>query len=112
MNQAETHRPAKKRGKFPWIIHLVVLFLILAGALAPLGSAVLSEWVANANGCTVAESLPHPCVIGGKDYGGVLYRMLVAGWFALITVPAGALLFVGWLIVLLLHWLVWRKGHL
>lgn len=112
MNQAETNKSAKTRGKFPWIIHLVLLFLILAGALAPLGSAVLSERIAAANGCTVEEGSPHPCVIGGKDYGDVLYRMLVAGWFALLTVPAGAFTFVGWLIVLLLHWLVWRKGHL
>ena len=112
MNPAETNRPTKKRGKFPWIIHLVVLFVILTGALAPLGSAVLSERIAAANGCTVSESSPQPCVIGGRDYGGFLYRMLVAGWLALITVPAGAFLFAGWLIVLVVHWWVWRKGHL
>ena len=112
MNPVETNRPAKKQGRFPWIIHLALLFVILAGALAPLASAVLSERIAAANGCTVAESSPQPCIIGGRDYGGVLYRMLVTGWFALITVPAGALIFAGWLLVLVLHWLLWRKGHL
>ena len=112
MNQAETNRPAKTRGKFPWIIHLVLLFLIVGGALAPVGSAVLSEKIAAANGCSVSESSPEPCLIGGRDYGDVLYRMLVAGWFALLTVPVGAFLFVSWLIVLLFHWLMWRKGHL
>ena len=112
MNPAETDRPPRKRGKFPWIIHLVLLLLILAGALAPLGSAMLSERIAAANGCTVSESSPQPCVIGGRDYGDVLYRMLVAGWLALITIPAGALFFAGWLIVLVVHWSVWRKGHL
>jgi hypothetical protein len=112
MTQPDTNRAAKTHGKFPWIIHGSVLVLLLAGALAPLGSAVLSEKIAAANGCTVDEGSPHPCVIGGTDYGGVLYRMLVAGWFALITVPAGGLLFLGWLFVLLVHWLVWRKGHM
>ena len=111
MTEGDTNRPAKTRGKFPWIIHLVVLFLLAGGALAPLGSAVLSEKIAEANGCTVDEGSPHPCVIGGHDYGTVLYQMLVAGWLALITVPAGGLLFLGWLLVLLFHWLLWRKGH-
>jgi hypothetical protein len=42
-------------------------------------------------------------MIGGKDYGQLLYTLGVMGWLMLITLPAGALAFVTWLIALVLH---------
>lgn len=109
MNPMEKDGPVKPRGKFPWIIYLVVLFLILAVTLAPVGSLVLSGWIANANGCALDEGSAHPCVIGGVDRGELLYTMFVLGWLMFLTFPAGALAFTGWLIVFLLHRLAWRK---
>src|SRR3984893_16414916 len=95
--------------KFPWIIYWVVLFFILMVALAPVGSVVLCYLIANAHGCTVDEGSVHPCVIGGKDYGELLYTMGVSGWFMFLTIPAGLLAGVIWLAVLVLRRVSWRK---
>jgi hypothetical protein len=101
-------RSGQKR-KFPWIIYLLVLFAIGALALAPLGSVVVCSWIANAHGCKVDEGTVHPCVIDGNDYGQLLYTLGVLGWLMLVTLPAGALAFTIWLIVLVLHRARWRK---
>jgi hypothetical protein len=95
--------------KFPWAIYLIVLFLILAFALAPIGSVVIAGVIANAHDCRVDEGSVHPCVIGGKDYGETLYTLGVLGWFMLITLPAGALAGLLWLVVLILHRVRWRR---
>ena len=65
--------------------------------------------IANAHGCRVDEGSVHPCVINGKDYGQLLYTLGVMGWFMLLTLPAGGITFVLWLIVLVLHRSAWRK---
>ena len=91
------------------MIYWVVLFLIVMVALAPVGSVVLCYLIANAHGCTVDEGSVHPCMIGGKDYGELLYTMGVSGWFMFLTIPAGLLAGVIWLAVLVLHRVSWRK---
>jgi len=78
-------------------------------AFAPVGSVVACGLIANAHGCRVDEGSVHPCVIGGKDYGQLLYTLGVMGWLMLITLPAGALAFATWLIVLVLHRSAWRR---
>jgi DMSO/TMAO reductase YedYZ heme-binding membrane subunit len=98
-----------KRKRFPWIIYWIVLFLIAMVALAPVASVIACGIIANAAGCHVDEGSVHPCVINGHDYGQTLYTMGVMGWFMLLTLPAGALAFIGWLIMLLLHRTSWRK---
>lgn len=90
------------------MIYLVVLFLILAVSAAPIGSVIACSAIANAYGCQVDEGSVHPCVIGGQDRGELLYTMFVSGWFMLLTIPVGALAFVVWLIVLILHREKWR----
>jgi hypothetical protein len=95
--------------KFPWIAYLIVLFTILAVALAPVGSVVLCSWIANSHGCKVDEGSVHACVIGGKDYGQLLYTLGVLGWLMLLTVPGGAVAFIICLVVLLVHRSNWRK---
>jgi hypothetical protein len=42
----------------------------------------------------VDEGSVHPCVINGKDYGQLLYTLGVMGWLMLVTLPAGAFVFV------------------
>ena len=64
--------------------------LILYSGL-PLLSALTAGSIAKANGCALNEAGVHPCVIGGKDWGGTLYAMGVMGWLLLITVPSGGL---------------------
>ena len=109
MNRVETDVTARRDKKFPWVVYWIVLFVILAVALAPLGSVVVCSWIANTHGCKVDEGSVHPCTIGGKDYGHLLYTLGVLGWLMLVTIPGGALAFLLWLIVLILHRTSWRK---
>ena len=95
--------------RFPWIVYWLVLTLIVLVALAPIGSVVACSAIANAHGCKVDEGSVHPCVINGKDYGQLLYTLGVMGWLMLVTLPGGALAFVIWLVVLVLHRARWRK---
>jgi hypothetical protein len=99
--------PALK--KFPWLIYLIVFFLIAMFALAPIGSVVIAGVIANSHGCHVDEGSLHPCVIGGKDYGETLYTLGVLGWLMLITLPAGAVAGLVWVVVLILHRARWRR---
>ena len=95
--------------RFPWVLYLLALFAILAFAFAPIGSVMLCAGIANAYGCKVDEGSVHPCIINGHDYGELLYSLGVLGWLMLVTLPAGALAFVFWLIALILHRATWRK---
>jgi len=95
--------------RFPWIPYWIVLVLIVLFALAPIGSVVVCSVIANAAGCKVDEGSVHPCIINGKDYGHLLYTLGVMGWLMLATLPLGALAFMIWLIVLVLHRARWRK---
>ncbi len=90
--------------RFPWVLYLLALFAILAFAFAPIGSVMLCAGIANAYGCKVDEGSVHPCIINGHDYGELLYSLGVLGWLMLVTLPAGALAFVFWLIALIRCW--------
>jgi hypothetical protein len=96
--------PLPVRRRFPWILYWIVL-----AALAPVGSVVACGLIPNAHGCRVDEGSVHPCMINGKDYGQLLYTLGVMGWLMLVTLPAGALAFVLWLIVLIIHRTNWRR---
>ncbi|HEV3410649.1 MAG TPA: hypothetical protein VG095_10160, partial [Chthoniobacterales bacterium] len=65
--------------------------------------------VANAHGCRLDEGSPHPCVIGGKDYGETLYALGVLGWLMLITLPIGAVAGLLWVIALIVHYAIWKR---
>lgn len=101
--------PLSVRKRFPWILYWIALALIAIMAFAPVGSVVACGLIANMHGCRVDEGSAHPCVIGGKDYGQLLYTLGVMGWLMLVTLPAGALAFAMWLVVFVLHRSAWRK---
>ena len=101
--------PLPVRKRFPWFVYWIGLVLIGLVALAPLACVVVCSLIANAAGCQVDEGSVHPCVINGRDYGELLYTLGMMGWFMLITLPAGALAFIIWLIVLMVHRTAWRK---
>ena len=95
--------------KFPWLVYLLLLGLIVAFALTPVGSVIIAGVVANANGCSLDEGSPHPCVIAGHDYGQTLYTMGVLGWLMLLTLPAGGVARFLWLVLLLFHHSRWKR---
>jgi hypothetical protein len=84
--------PVPKR--FPWILYWTILVLIVLVALAPVGSVVACGLIANAHGCRVDEGSVHPCIIGGHDYGQLLYTLGVLGWLKLVTLPGGSFAFI------------------
>ncbi|WP_284343587.1 hypothetical protein [Devosia nitrariae] len=98
-----------KRRRFPWIVYVLVLVLILAFALSPVASVAIAGWLAEANGCDLDEGSIHVCMIGDGDWGPTLYTMFVMGWFMLATLPMGAMGLAIWLLVLVAHYLVWRR---
>jgi hypothetical protein len=68
--------------------------LLLVG-VAPLVSAFVASWIAEANGCALHEGSTNACIIGGSDWGDALYTMFVMGWLMLLTVwliPVGLVL--------------------
>ena len=95
--------------RFPSVVYWVFLVLIVLFAFAPIGSVVACAWIANTHGCKVDEGSVHPCIIGGRDYGQLLYTLAVLGWLMLVTLPAGLFAFVVWLIILILHGGTWQK---
>jgi hypothetical protein len=101
--------PLPIRKRFPWILYWIVLVLILLVTFAPMGSVVACGLIAHAHGCHVDEGSIHPCIVGGKNYGQLLYTLGVLGWLMLVTLPAGALAFMIWLIVLIAHRARWRN---
>jgi hypothetical protein len=100
---------ANPNRRFPWILYLLALVVIFGFAFAPIGSVLVCGAIANAYGCKVDEGSVHPCIIKGQDYGHLLYTLGVLGWLMLVTLPAGLLAFVIWLIILILHRERWRK---
>ncbi len=107
-NMAATMQvPSSKR--FPWAIYWIALVVLLMVMFAPVGSVTIAGTAANAFGCTVDEGSVHPCLIGGKDFGELLYTLGVLGWLMLLTLPIGALAVLIWIIVLLLHRRAWRN---
>jgi ABC-type Fe3+ transport system permease subunit len=101
--------PGEKRKSFPWIIYSLVLILILAFTLAPIGSVMACAWIANSHGCKVDEGSVHPCIIDGVDRGQLLYTLGVMGWLMLFTLPVGGLALLIWIAILVAHRLRWQK---
>ena len=93
---------------FPWGIYLRVFGIGALLALAPVISVAMAGGIASLNGCPLTEANITPCVVLGVDLGGVLYGMGVMGWMMLLTLPAGAVAGIGWVVVLLGH-LLWHN---
>lgn len=70
-----------------------LILMILIG-IAPLVSVVLAGLIAEINDCPLHEGFVQPCIVLGRDIGGLLYTMAVMGWLMLISLffLAGGLL--------------------
>ena len=49
-------------------------------------------------GCNINEAGSDPCIRLGIPFGTILSTFFVLGWFALFTIPVGAIAIVGWTI--------------
>jgi len=77
----------------------------------PSRSAFILRFVSTIALWTIALLIMFPGyeILFWHDFGELLYSLGVLGWLMLVTLPAGALAFVFWLIVFILHRTTWRK---
>ena len=54
--------------------------------MIPVVIASVIAWIC---GSQLDESGPHPCIVFGRDIGGLLADMAMMGWFGLLTLPSG-----------------------
>jgi hypothetical protein len=88
-----------------WALAAILLF----GAF-PMLSLLAALLFSSAFGCNVDESGPHPCVVLGLDFGGLLYSTAIGGiWFSLFTILLAGLALIVWLIVLIVLLLLRRR---
>ena len=75
--------------RFPWPVYLIVFFVIVLVAALPMIGVMAASWIAETNRCGLDEGSVHACLVGGEDWGELLYGLFVMGWFALVTIPLG-----------------------
>jgi hypothetical protein len=68
---------------------IIVYGIILLWMFCPMIPVAIASNIASAHGCKLDEGNPHPCIVFGKDIGGLLYEMFVMGWYCLFTIPTG-----------------------
>ena len=66
-------------------------FAIVLLASLPVISVFTAGGIASGIGCVLNEGDVYPCPLHGFDLGAMLYGMTVMGWFALGTLPFGAI---------------------
>ena len=88
---------------FPAWIYITSFFAIALLSILPVIVTVIAVGVAQSYNCQINESYVSPCLIGGTDWGSTLQWTGNSFWMLLISMPAGFVLFVIWLIVFILH---------
>ncbi len=58
---------------------------LIAIGLAPMLSVISAGMIASLNGCELHEGMPQPCMVSGRDIGGILHTMTVMGWLMLVS---------------------------
>jgi hypothetical protein len=92
-----------RKKRFPFIWYALVLVPLVLFAIAPLVSVFIASSIAEAHGCALNVSRVHPCIVNGTDYGQTLLTMSMMAWMSLFTLPVGAVAFMIWLTVLIVH---------
>lgn len=64
----------------------IVLWMFL-----PVIPVVIAGAIASFFGAQLDEGNVHPCIVLGRDIGGILYAMGMMGWLGLVTFPSGFL---------------------
>jgi hypothetical protein len=77
-------------------IFVLLLILIVLIGFAPALIGVGSQTVAEAYGCQVDLNRVIPCVIDGRDYGPLFYKLGSAIWYSYLSIPGGLVLLGLW----------------
>jgi len=96
--------------RFGMLWYWVTLTLIALLVLVPLGVFVVSVVITETNGCVINEASVTPCMIGGSDWSSALEGMTIVGLVGMALGAAAAMmLFTLWVIVLVIHRMLWRR---
>ncbi len=98
--------------RFALIFNALVLLLIALVALSPLISVAIAGEIASSHGCQLDEGSIHPCMVNGQDMGETLYSMGVMGWFMLVTIPIGGLVFIVYLLGVVIFYVIKRSRQI
>jgi hypothetical protein len=91
-------------------IMFILLIVILSYTIGPILIGLIGAIIATIGSCQVDEGSVHPCILLGMNLGGLLYRVGLMPWLALITIPTGEIALGVWGIMASLIWIVtWKK---
>jgi ABC-type enterochelin transport system permease subunit len=99
----------KTSPRFPWRTYAVIAVLVAVVALLPLLTLIFAEIVASMNGCHLSEGTMSVCMVGGSDWGELLYSFYVLPWLLLATLPLGGGALLVLIVILFIHYFAWRR---
>jgi len=76
-------------------------FFIILLSLFPVLLAMLAGGIGGSMGCNINEAGTDECIRAGIHFGTLLNGMVVIGWLAILTVPAGVIAFIMWTIIVI-----------
>ena len=100
-----------KRRKFRWWVHWLLLGVILLFMISPIIPVTIAENLAREHGCVLNEGSASPCIVDGKDIGQDIYTLGMMGWLFLATAPFGILALAVWLVVMIVHRILWGRAR-
>ena len=101
---------AQIRVKFPWLVYWLLLAVIVIVAVAPMACAYYAEYLAQANGCRLTDGgTDGPCVgKNGENLVPLIGELMTYAWMMILTLPAGLVAGLVWLVALIVHRTLWR----
>ena len=83
-------------------IFVLFLILIVLIGLAPALIGVGGQMIAEAAGCQVDLNRVIPCVIDGRDYGPLFYKLGFAIWYSYLSIPVALVLLGLWAVAVVI----------
>jgi hypothetical protein len=104
---------APGRRKFPWLVYWLVLAVIILASAVPMVASSMAEVIARDNGCLLTDSgTDGECVdANGNDLRPLISNLMRWGWMMILILPAGFVVALLWLVVLVVHYIVWRSAR-
>jgi hypothetical protein len=81
---------------------VLLLILIVLIGLAPTLIGIGGQMTAEAAGCQVDLNRVIPCVIDGRDYGPLFYKLGFAIWYSYLSVPLALVLLGLWAVAVVI----------
>ncbi|MBI1203748.1 MAG: hypothetical protein GC182_14695 [Rhodopseudomonas sp.] len=88
---------------------ILSLALIVLFGVAPFIAALLASGLAHAFVCGLDQASVHACMVAGVNVGGVLHGMFLLLFYAILTLPLGAVALAVWLVVAIILYFLHRR---